>query len=124
MSLAKPLHVGQIQETEAESPGSIVVSQANEPLRDLFILGNGLGLKPITGLTDPEHLAGQPNRYAALLNHPFGFFAAPRWPHHLFFERLRHDLRLELHLNLHPTQSPVLLLQLLHLGHHRGVYPL
>jgi hypothetical protein len=40
----------------------------------------------------------------------------------LFCERLRHDLGLELLLDVHPSQSPVLFLQLLHPGHHRGVH--
>jgi len=41
----------------------------------------------------------------------------------LFRKRLRDDLRLELLFDVHPSQTPVLALQLLHLGHHRGIHP-
>jgi len=39
----------------------------------------------------------------------------------LLCERLRHDRGHQLFLNVHPSQPPVLLLQILHIENHRGV---
>ena len=40
----------------------------------------------------------------------------------LFFERLRHDLGLELLLKVHFLQAPVLVFELFHARHHRHVH--
>jgi len=54
----------------------MIVRQAHQPLRDLIILSVSLGLIPVARLTDPEHRAGQSNRYAALRDRSFGYVAA------------------------------------------------
>jgi hypothetical protein len=61
----------------------MVIRQAHEPLRDLLILGIRLGLIPVAGLADPEHLAGQLNRYGAFIERSFGHLAASLRPHHI-----------------------------------------
>jgi hypothetical protein len=40
----------------------------------------------------------------------------------LFYERLRHDLGLELFLKVHLLQSPVLFLELFHARHHEYIH--
>lgn len=61
----------------AKNRGPMVVRQSDQPLRNLFVLGIGLGLISVARLVDPKHRAGQSNRYAALLDRSFGHLAPP-----------------------------------------------
>ena len=94
----------------------MVVSQTQQPIGDFFVLGVSLARIPITRLADPKRLAGQPDRCGSLFHGTSGHLAAARGLT-TFFECLRHNLGLELFLDVHLAQPGVLGFQFFHPRH-------
>ena len=79
-----PLHVAQMQETQAEAPGLAGVRQPDQQISDLFILVLQLRAVAITGLAHPEGPAGQRDADLVSRHRFLGHLSASRWPRHFF----------------------------------------
>jgi len=120
--LFKAPDVAQIQVTQANAPVAVVVGQTQQPVGHFDVLCVEFALLTKARFADGTHLAGHPYARTALAHCSFGHLPSVRWPHHFFFERLRHDLFLELLLKVYLLQAPVRVFELFHARHHRHVH--
>lgn len=111
-----------MQEAHAKAPVALVVGQAQQVIGDRLVLGGQLRLIPIAGITDPEGRAGQPDRDSPSSHRLHRHLAPARWLHHLFCERILHDIGLEALLGIHLLEPTILFLELLQPAHERGVH--
>ena len=95
------LEVTQVHLAKAKAPIKMVISQFDQPSCYLTVLNLALTLFAISGLADSKYIAGCPETITLIYYTPSWQSAICEMTSPFFFERLRHDLTLELLLEVH-----------------------